>query len=714
MFEKTNNPYRWKYLITGITGKGIDCVYLPPKPPDADIIDLGGGWKRQDLPKGYHDWVKEEKLRESEGFAHPLLQAYIQQQWDYRLNGMWFWNTVNGKREATYITGLYWFHLQWWPLVRGYPEFRDPIREIFYWWDYICEDPVAYGGILGAMRRLGKSAIMGTMSLEPILRTPNARTGIQGEKDEKAKKFYLQHILKPFRKIPSFFRPMYDTSYGLTNGIFFRKSISRGKSQEEELNDEDSLDSYIDFGPTDVNHYNGEELFRWILEEGGKIKKCDVMELWTAMKDTLLVPGVGLVGKGLCATTADADGDTGEVTASFRELVTLSDVNNRKENGETQSGLYAAFMPSQHVFSTPTNNPPCFDKFGIPYSERNKELILKNRPSISANPALYSAECRKRPLTWDEYFYVNADKCQFDVMVLQERKRELDLIKQPYERFKLEWSDTNRNRVIATPHPNGYHMFSWMPVTGALNQVLDSGGTGYERFVPLNDKIIIGHDPIAFGSLTSNRRASKPVAISIRKYDALVDGDLTEERKEFNRQTKYKYQTGKPIHVYNHRPDDPKVYCEEIVKLVHFLGCEINIERSAYSALVTEYMKMRGYSRFIMKKDAKGFSVKESDKVTEGTNAAAQTTQYYTNLVASFVYAFGHCIDFPFLLDELLLFDPNKTTEFDHVVALGMALIGDEKYKPDETEPIDVSSVFRVYNINGNSSSLNNQRRTAY
>jgi len=38
MYAKTDNPYRFKYLVTGITGPGIPCVYLPPEPPDEEVL----------------------------------------------------------------------------------------------------------------------------------------------------------------------------------------------------------------------------------------------------------------------------------------------------------------------------------------------------------------------------------------------------------------------------------------------------------------------------------------------------------------------------------------------------------------------------------------------------------------------------------------------------------------------------------------------------
>ena len=62
MFNKTSNPYKFKYIQTGIKGEGIQEVYLPPIPKDkSKILDFGGKWERIPLSDEYEEWLEWER-----------------------------------------------------------------------------------------------------------------------------------------------------------------------------------------------------------------------------------------------------------------------------------------------------------------------------------------------------------------------------------------------------------------------------------------------------------------------------------------------------------------------------------------------------------------------------------------------------------------------------------------------------------------------------
>ena len=60
MFSKTNNPYKFKYLVTGITGPGIEQVYLPETPPEKDILfKKENKFVRPEMSPQLREWAKE-------------------------------------------------------------------------------------------------------------------------------------------------------------------------------------------------------------------------------------------------------------------------------------------------------------------------------------------------------------------------------------------------------------------------------------------------------------------------------------------------------------------------------------------------------------------------------------------------------------------------------------------------------------------------------
>lgn len=701
MLAKTANAYRIRYIQTGISGKGIEKVYLPPRPKDSEIKDLNGIWKRLDIPD--HVLPHYEKYCKDKSYSHPILEKYVKEQWTMRYDGMWFWNTVHGQREAVYITGLHWFYLQWWftnwETNDGYPVFLDVDKEIFYILEYIEQDSSCYGTLLGMMRRGGKSAKMGVWLTEYCMRVNKANGGIQGETQNEAKDFYDEHILDQFRSIPAFFMPETDTSSKMVSGITFKTPVVTGKNANN-MSLGSSLRGWIAYGPTKKNRFNKSKLKRYVIEEGAKITELDVYELHSAMKESVRLMSIGegtgkkISGKFFYASTAD---DEADVTESFTKMWYDSDFDIRGTTGQTKSGLYAVFVPSQYVISV--------DRYGIPRTDENLKTLEDELSMYDDDPIQYANTCKRNPRNMDEYFYVNANKCQFNVKVLQARKTQLNMMPNITERYSLEFVD---GKVVATPNPAGHHFFSWLPQPKELNRVRDTGRNGYERYEPLAmDDYCMGHDPVMFGKIKSNRR-SNPVAYALRKYKEEIDGPFERERMIMNAAIKYEYQTGIPFHMYKNRTDDPQVYFEEIVKVLHLLGCQINIERQHGSA-ITEYIKMRGYYKFIFQKSKDGISINENQfeqETTDGTDASKKNTHHYATLIATWVNNFGHCNAFKDLNNDLLAFDPSDTLKFDHASAFGFTLIAAAQPIKQQVQPVDIADLFPVYSAKGNTASL--------
>jgi hypothetical protein len=230
-------------------------------------------WERIKEPDWYFqvmkDWENYDKHKKETDadFYDERLEEYKKQEWDRRLNGFWFAN--NGV--PTYITGLHYLYMQWWSIDVGYPKFRMPDLEKSYFLDYCIEDDLCLGMVEVTKRRFGKSFFAGIFLMEYITRTKMTFAGIQSKTGGDAKKFFSKTIVNPFRRLPKFFRPEYDTSLGVNprTEMRFQKTNVRGKKAEENV-DKDELGSAIDHQSSDETAYDGQKIHRYVADECGK------------------------------------------------------------------------------------------------------------------------------------------------------------------------------------------------------------------------------------------------------------------------------------------------------------------------------------------------------------------------------------------------------------------------------------------------------------
>jgi len=174
-------------------------------------------WKRIPMPSWYADTMKkwdefDKKKKDDElEFYDEKLEEFKRQEWDRRLNGFWYMN--NGV--PTYLTGLHYLYLQWWSIDIGYPKFRIPDLEKFYFMEYCIQDPLCMGMLEVTKRMFGKSFVAGLFVTEYTTRTKMTNGGIQSKTGSDAKKFFAKTVVNPFRRLPKFFRPEYDMSLGV-------------------------------------------------------------------------------------------------------------------------------------------------------------------------------------------------------------------------------------------------------------------------------------------------------------------------------------------------------------------------------------------------------------------------------------------------------------------------------------------------------------------
>lgn len=726
MFAKTDNPYRFRYLITGIKGDGIKEVYLPPVPAESEILfKKANKFVKPQPSEQLKEWMEElvyERNRKRQGgdyvhqdWIHPHqeeINAWEDQEWERSLNGIWFWN----KGVATYMTGRHYKYLTAWD--PGFEvEYRETDKETFYWIQFWEDDNRSFGGLLNTLRREGKSSKIGFWIMDRTSTNENHLAGMQGEDNTKIKDFYEKHVMEPFYRMPYYYQPIYDTTTLQKKGIVFNEPPRR--HQRRTASKRHVLRSRMDYRTSEENKYDQAKLHSFAHEEMGKTMSANVHKRWGFIKPCLM-QGKFIVGKHFGGTTVEYMDTASKGGKAYQKLCMESDYNIRTANDETVSGLYAALMPADCAVEG------FFDEFGHPDRQAAMKWILAGRDAIKNNPADYASLVRKYPTNWREVFYVSAEDCEFNIKILQDRKSDLMMDPVPIRRFILEWENKQRfSKVVMVDHPHGWFKTAkiftgdeakWYNNVARRMEKRINPRTGVQELMqvysPLNDdKLAIGVDPIDHGVVIEDsalgedgfvsRRKSRPVLIVKRKYDSSIDGPLTQELLIERAESKYPYKTGIDISMMDNRPEDPNIFFERALMVAWLLGCSMSVE-SQKPGLIN-WCRDAGCEDFVqMKYVSDPNHVKRSDMV-HGTSASQMMIQEYTGLLATDVQYFGHTYPFLEIVDDLLAFKPRDTQQYDYAVAKGWLEIG-VRARPrnmNVKQATDITKWFRAFDANG-------------
>lgn len=727
MFLPTNNPYQFKYLITGITGQGIEQVYLPEKPSDDKVIFADEKrWTRPKMSDQLKRWIKEwrAELEKNPTAIHGQYDKIVEwenQQWERCRPGgpgCWFWNGYDDGREPelVWLTPFHYWYLTEWQPYFGHPDFRDSDKEICYWIMYWEEDPQSYGGALNTIRRYGKSALLSAWLVYRTTMNYKHNSGMQGETDKKIQKFYKKMVLKPFYKLPYYLQPTYNTDTKQTASIEFDLPPQRSKKRtSSELDDVEVLESMIDYRASGEGEYDGDILNSYLMEEPGKTKKVELYNdegegRWDIVKPCFL-DGEEIVGKAFLGTTVDYLQITDKGGHQYKKLFLDSDYNQKQEDGRTKSGLYSAFLPGDCAIKKAANGELFYDTHGRPLREKAKFALLRTRKSYKNNPRKLAGWIRKYPLSIREIFYVSPDRCEFNSQVLNDRLEEIDHALVPFtSKVDFYWEGGVRFSKVKWRHnPQG----GWAQIAddtifkndNETNLVGNKMGVDmYNRprteYFPKNDgKYCSGDDPIQFGS-TGSSRESRPVQFVKRKYDSLIDGTLDfedEDALKKRAEDKFPYKTNRHVLMMDMRPSNPLILAERMLMICWYFGVSVNVEKQM-GALIIGYFHEHGCGNFIFGKH-KPAHEKQEKNVTDGTAASTTSIQEYTGELAWYFDYFGHIVPFRELVEDALIYDAANTTEHDYTVAAGWTEMA-EKMKPKVKAHVfrEISDFFPRYN----------------
>lgn len=606
-------------------------------------------WERIPLPTWYKDVMKrwdvydDKKKDDAPDFFDEDLESYKQQEWDRRLNGFWFMNA--GK--AVYITGMHYMFLMWWLIDIGYPKYRVIDLEYFYFLQYCIEDPMSYGMIEVCKRRNGKTFRAGLFVVEYITRTKMTNAGIQSKTGADAKKVFGKAVVQPFKKLPRFFRPEYDMSLGVTpkTEMRFQQTNIRGKKAEFNI-DKDELGSNIDFQSADPMAYDGQKVHRGFNDEFAKTVECNIYDRHEVLRYCVLDDEGNIIGKLLYSSTVEKlDSDKEGVQDGAKLLWDESDHLSKQANDQTISGLYRFFMTALRSKN--------FDIYGEPNVEKTRSEIEANREAVKSNPRALSARKRKEPITIDEAFSSDSDKCIFNSENVDARKIHLRDNPVPKRKY-LYYRDEETQLVKWRDVVRGDGDFYW---EGAPDLEFNFKEKAFDfddnlRYPLREDKGAISIDSYSnsqggrkYGSKASafigDRKLMK--AVSHLYGRPLVKDDLHRQvllASEFHGFKAY----------YEHTADDYLAYFRDRGR-IRFLG--------KYPMSLIDPVKIKEAQR----------QQKEVERFYGTPISPFSLTKQHDNGISYFEHHI-HLIDFQEILEKAPKFDPYNRTESDILVSL--------------------------------------------
>lgn len=634
-------------------------------------------WERKPLPDWYKEtmkrWVNYDKKKKDDDpdFYDEKLDAYQKQEWDRRLNGHWFMN----KGNPVYLTGMHYMFMQWFQIDIGYPRFRLPDLDYFYFLQYCLEDPECMGMLEITKRRFGKTFRGGLFLIEYVTRTKMTNAGIQSKTGGDAKKVFGKAVINPFKKLPRFFRPEYDMSLGITpkSEIRFQQTNVRGKKAEEGL-DKEELGSLIDHQSADTVAYDGQKLHRYFSDEWAKTTECNIYDRHDVVRYCLLDDDGKIIGKALYSSTVEKlDSEKDGVQEAAQNLWNDSDQLDRKENGRTASGLYRFFMTADKGRN--------IDVYGEPNEAKTVKEILADRAAISHNPRALSNLIKKEARTIQEAFSTDGDKCIFNVGNIDQRDQELQ-DKPVYKRnvvFERQLDGAVKWRDIKDSEKSFHWEITQFPPEGQENRF------EYEGKLKRPGRTKDGAITVdGYGNSQGGRKYGSKACAWIGRKLNILDPE----------------NTFKAIGCLYGRPQEKSKLHEQVMFAAEYFGYQAWFEHNSDEYF--PYFKDRGKILYL---GVYPLSTIPPDKKEEiERHRGFPTTPYSLTRQNDVTIAYfeNYCqnIDWIELLHWSTLYDPYNRTQFDMVVSFEMLIVCllEPVYKP--TPPKD--PLIRMYGQKNN------------
>jgi len=658
---------------------GIECQ-IPDVPRETKV--LGDKFVRTPLPDIF-------KKLEYDADDNPIYKdehwEFINQEIDRCNDGYWFVN--NGV--PTYITGFNYFYVNWWVLENGQrPDYRDSDRLFFYFFEHCYNHPKIIGILRGKKRREGASSMGSAISTKIATFSSNKNCGLVSMNDNYAEKLFQTMIVNGFYKLPEFLRPRVDTSSTNKKKLHFIDTPKRGgRTRGGTI---EGLNSIMDFMPTTLNSYDSTRLSFLLGDEWGKWEKTDITRYYEIVKECVRV-GARKVGFLYAPTTVNDDAHGG------KNFKVLWEGSNQFEQGlDTATGMVKFFQPAWEGMEG------FIDEYGMsviePPNEKTLQFLLDKQlqiPDPKERVGIEDLQKGAKKYIQDEYAKLKTEEQKSDF------KRKFPTMEQDlwnfgsaFSPFNIDNIDSKITDLYNNPIPlrrgklelqtesfvgtNGdlVHKYNvefvddlngnWL--IRALPEKPNNFEINWDRksVTPLNTLEYAGGSD-TFRSDKSNQLGSKGTIVIGSKFDETKpDGGGTIDA------------------IYVGRPKLTQFFWKELMLAGLYWGCTITTEADATQ-------EVRKYMANTMKNelDLNCLSIlgRKPNEAFDPTRKNNEKSVVLTFSSDPFVYAkmvelaqiyfekYCNKIQFPQILEEAKLFNPDERTKFDLMIGFMMCLL---------------------------------------
>ena len=294
-----NKTKSWSYGYN----KDIDTVIISRDGTLGDIYSIMGlnigfpekakvsqKYTRHELPKG----LDETTMNDSEH------SEFIDEEFRRRYEGLW----VFIKGYPVYMTGTYYYGMQWYREEVDPPKFRVIQNELMIFWEACKADERSYGMQYVKNRRMGATLLAIIELLEAGTISEDKLLGIISKVGKDSSKIF-RRLVKGFKRLPCFFRPPWDGTNTPKKELVLDMPTKRLKKGET-IDESDGLGTTIGWHNTELNAMDGDAIYRSLLDESGKYPPdVPFSEYWYIVK-TSHTKGIRITGKSMVVSTVNA------------------------------------------------------------------------------------------------------------------------------------------------------------------------------------------------------------------------------------------------------------------------------------------------------------------------------------------------------------------------------------------------------------------------
>lgn len=583
--------------------------------------------------------------------------------------------SING--ELKYITGCYWFYINYWTLESGDPiEYREIDRQYFMLYEYCKKSNHVYGIIRGKARRQGATSMSVCMMIFEATRNEWKNCGIVSKTGEDAKIVFTKMLMLGFKALLPCFQPEFDSDDDSKSVIRFVKPVEKRKKGMGSIKRE-GLNSYIDYKPTALNSYDSQRMSLILIDENGKFPNdVPITDYWEKVISTLK-RGKHKVGFALLPTTVNPLKNGGEAFKVLWDESNQEAINSKtgEPYGEhTPTKLIRVFIPAYEGYSG------YVDKYGESQIDEAKAYILDERSKKKDNALLIHRQ--EYPVTEVDMFAFAFGQCEFN---------EQNILNQ-IEKLNNESIYLRKGRLIDERITIKSNIVDKKDrIDRKINFMDDDSGNWliYEMPEKPNDFYLFNE------SVTPKNMIMYAAGVDTFRIGFAEDGSkgticIFKKSNVVNGQENGCY----PVAMYCGRPRLIQFLYDEVIKACLWYGCKVNIEISA-GDFYYGYFHEKYCSEILYWTPARD-PHNPKQKIKPGTETASPF-ELAAQLEAAKIYFDGnnpevyngnvHRVVFPDLLKQALSYQHDARTPYDQIIGLMMALLPVLKPQAHEKTP---------------------------